>query len=52
MPNRNLDHLAGMDGYRLRVGGWRVIFELDHEAQALNVRAIREQGGTYRRRGR
>ena len=20
-PNRNLDHLTGMDGYRLRVGG-------------------------------
>ena len=51
VPNRNLDHLAGMDGYRLRVGGWRVIFELDHEARALNVRAIRERGGAYRRRG-
>ena len=51
-PNRNLDHLTGMDGYRLRVGDWRVIFELDHEARALNVRAIRKRGGAYQRRGK
>ena len=49
-PNRNLDHLTGMDGYRLRVGDWRVIFELDHEARALNVRAVRERGSAYQRR--
>ena len=49
-PNRSLDHLTGMDGYRLRVGDWRVIFELDHEARALNVRAIRERGSAYQRR--
>ena len=49
-PNRNLDHLTGMDGYRLRVGDWRVIFELDREARTLNVRAIRERGSAYRRR--
>ena len=49
-PNRNLDHLTGMDGYRLRVGDWRVIFELDHEARVLNVRVIRKRGGAYRRR--
>ena len=49
-PNRSLDHLSGMDGYRLRVGDWRVIFELDHEARALNVRAIRERGSAYQRR--
>ena len=49
-PNRSLDHLTGMDGYRLRVGDWRVIFELDHEIRALNVRAIRERGSAYQRR--
>ncbi len=49
-PNRNLDHLTGMDGYRLRVGDWRVIFELDHETRALNVRAVRERGSAYQRR--
>ena len=27
-------------------------FELDHEARALNVRAVRERGGAYRRRDR
>ena len=48
--NRNLDHLNGMDGYRLRVGDWRVIFELDHEARTLNVRAVRERGSAYQRR--
>ena len=50
VPNRNLDHLTGMDGYRLRVGDWRVIFELDHEARTLNVRAVRERGSAYQRR--
>ncbi len=49
-PNRNLDHLTGMDGYRLRVGDWRVIFELDHETRVLNVRAVRKRGSAYQRR--
>ena len=28
-PNRNVTKLQGRDGYRLRVGDWRIIYELD-----------------------
>ena len=50
--NPNVKPLTGVDGYRLRVGGWRVIFDLDHRARRLIVREIRERGGAYRRRQR
>ena len=32
----------------LRVGGWRVIYDLDHGARTMTVRAIRQRGGAYR----
>lgn len=48
--NPNLDHLTGMDGYRLRVGGWRIIFDLDHGSKSLLVQRVRERGGAYDRR--
>jgi mRNA interferase RelE/StbE len=38
-PNNNLKKLTGVDGYRLRVGDWRVIYTLSH--QALTVVVIR-----------
>ena len=38
-------HLAdGTDLYRLRVGDYRVFFDLDAEANALVVRSIRHKG--------
>ena len=38
-PNNNIKRLTGVDGYRLRVGDWRVIYTLRH--QALTVVVIR-----------
>jgi mRNA interferase RelE/StbE len=38
-PNNNLKKLTGIEGYRLRVGDWRVIYTLKH--QALTVIVIR-----------
>ena len=36
-PNKNLTKLQGRDGYRLRVGDWRVIYELQDEGLVMLV---------------
>ena len=46
-PNNNVRPLHG-GGHRLRVGNWRVLYDLDHSARTLDVRAIRQRGGAYR----
>lgn len=50
VPNRNVKPLTGVSGYRLRVGDWRVLFDLDHDSKRLVVRDIETRGGAYRRR--
>ena len=44
--NNNVRSLRG-GGYRLRVGDWRIIYELDNETQTMTVKAIRQRGGAY-----
>ena len=34
-PNNNLTKLQGRGGYRLRVGGWRVIYELQDDCVVI-----------------
>jgi mRNA interferase RelE/StbE len=46
-PNNNVKALQGREGYRLRVGDWRVIYELDHDRRILTVLAIGPRGGVY-----
>jgi len=46
-PNNNLTKLQGRDGYRLRVGGWRVIYELRDERLVMLVLAVGPRGGIY-----
>ncbi len=50
--SRALDivRLANRPGYRLRVGDWRVIFDMD--AEALDVLAIGVRGEVYKPRRR
>jgi mRNA interferase RelE/StbE len=36
-PNNNLTKLQGRDGYRLRVGDWRVIYELQDDRLVMLV---------------
>ena len=38
--------LRGRPGYRLRVGDWRVIYDIDDDT--LHVRVIAPRGGAYR----
>lgn len=50
-PLRHKD-VRGLEGklqgyYRLRVGGYRLIFELDHMNRKININAIAPRGSAY-----
>jgi mRNA interferase RelE/StbE len=45
--NNNLAKLQGRDGYRLRVGSWRVIYELQDERLVMLVLDVGARGGIY-----
>jgi mRNA interferase RelE/StbE len=44
-PNNNATRLQGRPGYRLRVGDWRVLYEL--EKNRVLVLDIKPRGGAY-----
>ena len=46
-PNNNLTKLQGRDGYRLRVGDWRVIYELHDDRLVMLVLEVGPRGGIY-----
>lgn len=46
-PNNNLTKLRGRDGYRLRVGDWRVIYELQDERLVMLVLDMGPRGDIY-----
>ena len=46
-PNSNLKKLQGREGYRLRVGDWRVIYELHDDALVMLVLEVGPRGGIY-----
>jgi mRNA interferase RelE/StbE len=46
-PNNNVRRLTGRPGYRLRVGDWRVIYDLDHGLRILAVERMAPRGGAY-----
>jgi mRNA interferase RelE/StbE len=46
-PNNNLTKLQGSDGYRLRVGDWRVLYELEDERLVMLVLEVGSRGGIY-----
>jgi mRNA interferase RelE/StbE len=43
----NVTKLQGRDGYRLRVGDWRVIYELHDERLELWALEVGARGGIY-----
>jgi mRNA interferase RelE/StbE len=48
-PNNNLRPLKGVpNGFRLRVGDWRVSYTLDQDASVIDVFEIAPRGGAYR----
>jgi mRNA interferase RelE/StbE len=36
-PNNNVKKLVGIEGYRLRVGDWRILYTLRHELLTVVV---------------
>jgi mRNA interferase RelE/StbE len=46
-PNNNVKALIGRMGYRLRVGDWRVIYDLNDELTILAVERIAARGEVY-----
>lgn len=46
-PNNAVTKLVGRPGYRLRVGDWRVIYELDERRRVLAVLVIGPRGSVY-----
>ena len=46
-PNNNLTKLQGRDAYRLRVGDWRVIYELQDDLVVMLVLELGPRGGIY-----
>ncbi|MGH6661771.1 MAG: type II toxin-antitoxin system RelE family toxin [Rhodospirillales bacterium] len=46
-PNNNVRKLAGIAGYRLRVGDWRVIYTLKHEVLTVIVVRIGHRSEVY-----
>ncbi len=46
--SNNVTKLQGRDGYRLRVGDWRVIYEIRDERLIILVLDIGPRGGIYR----
>ncbi len=46
--NPNVTRLQGRSGYRLRVGDWRVIYELEDDRLVILVLKVAPRGGVYR----
>ncbi len=46
---RGIVRLEGRSGYRLRVGDWRVIFEIDRGALVILVLRVASRGEVYER---
>ncbi|MEX2009122.1 MAG: type II toxin-antitoxin system RelE/ParE family toxin [Dongiaceae bacterium] len=46
--NRNVKALVGRPGYRLRVGDWRVIYELHSHRLVVQVLTIAPRESAYR----
>jgi len=46
-PNNNVKKLTGRPGYRLRVGDWRVVYDLQKSLRVLSVERIGPRGKVY-----
>lgn len=40
--------LEGQTGYRLCVGSWRIIFEIDEEIKLISIEKIKIRGDVYK----
>jgi len=47
-PNMNAMKLQNRSGYRLRIGDWRVIYEIQNDELVILVLKIAQRGEVYR----
>jgi mRNA interferase RelE/StbE len=47
-PNNNVKKLEGRPAFRLRVGDWRVIYEIQNDRLVIFVVAVAPRGGAYK----
>lgn len=47
-PNPNAKKLQNRPGYRLRIGNWRVIYEIQNDELVILVLKIAQRGEVYR----
>lgn len=47
-PTLDVKPLAGRIGYRLRVGGWRIIFSRDEKIRVIAIEQIKPRGDAYK----
>lgn len=47
-PDMDVKALQGRQGYRLRVGGMRIVFERDDKRQHITILRIAPRGRAYR----
>ena len=47
-PNNNVKKLVGVEGHRLRVGEWRVIYTLERKALMVIVIRVGHRSEVYR----
>lgn len=45
--NNNVKKLVGREAYRLRVGDWRVIYEIEGGRLVIHVLTVAPRGGAY-----
>lgn len=45
--NNNVRKLVGCEAFRLRVGDWRVIYEIEGERLVIHVLTVAPRGGVY-----
>jgi mRNA interferase RelE/StbE len=48
LPSHNVKKLVNRKGYRLRVGDWRVIFDINDGQLMIFVMELDTRGGVYK----
>lgn len=46
----NVEKLSGVEGWRIRVGDYRIVYRIDDTARVVTITRIGQRGGVYRRR--
>ena len=46
--NNNIKELKGVEGFRLRVGDWRILYQIQSDILQIYIVTIAPRGGVYR----